>query len=390
MLLVAVVACAAPDDADELSETTSEISVTGSCSTSTVRGLSIQIAREVDCMSPSSLVRLASSARVRFTSNAVLPYMHSKARGALLKVADDGRIFINSGYRTVAQQYLLYRWWKTGRCGITAAALPGRSNHESGRAVDLQNWSSRISLMKKHGWSHSVPGDPVHFDHFGSPDNRGKDVRAFQRLWNRNHPEDKIAVDGVYGAQTAARLRRAPAKGFKKGASCGTAAKLEVASIDGPDRIAPGTRAHYTVTIVNNDVVDWPAGSAIVTTGASDLYDAATWMSPSQLGVLPATIPAGGEGVIEIDVEAPSAPIEGEAAFADLAVVVGGEQLPVELSAQVSAEAGESADEDEDAGEDAELADDDGVVEETGGCSTGGNASWLVLLGLLALRRRRR
>ena len=127
---------------------------------------------------------------------------------------------VNSAFRTVAQQYLLYQWNQLGRCGITAAATPGRSNHESGRAVDLANYSSVISVMSAHGWAHDVAGDPVHFDHLSSPDLRGKDVLAFQRLWNRNNPRDRIAEDGVYGPQTAARIARSPAAGFRVGA-CG-------------------------------------------------------------------------------------------------------------------------------------------------------------------------
>ncbi len=61
-------------------------------------------------------------------------------------------------------------------------------------------------------------GPAVHFDHLGSPDLRGMDVHAFQRLWNRNHPEDPIDEDGLYGPQTEARLRASPADGFPVGA----------------------------------------------------------------------------------------------------------------------------------------------------------------------------
>jgi len=39
-----------------------------------------------------------------------------------------------------------------------------------------------ITSMANRGWAHDVPGDPVHFDHLSSPDIRGKDVLAFQRL----------------------------------------------------------------------------------------------------------------------------------------------------------------------------------------------------------------
>jgi hypothetical protein len=61
----------------------------------------------------------------------------------------------------------------------------------------------------------------VHFDYVaGGVRLTGLSVLAFQRLWNRNHPEDPIAEDGRYGPQTEARLRSAPAEGFPIGAVC--------------------------------------------------------------------------------------------------------------------------------------------------------------------------
>jgi MYXO-CTERM domain-containing protein len=43
-------------------------------------------------------------------------------------------------------------------------------------------------------------------------------VTAFQRLWNRNHPEDVIPEDGVYGTETEKRVARSPVGGFARGA----------------------------------------------------------------------------------------------------------------------------------------------------------------------------
>ena len=115
---------------------------------------------------------------------------------------------VNSAFRTVAQQYLLYRWYQLGRCGITAAATPGRSNHESGRALDLANYSSLITAMADAAAGRTTcPAIRCTSITWRSPDIRGKDVLAFQRLWNRNHPNDKIAEDGAYGPQTEARLK---------------------------------------------------------------------------------------------------------------------------------------------------------------------------------------
>jgi hypothetical protein len=46
-------------------------------------------------------------------------------------------------------------------------------------------------------------------------------VKAFQRLWNRNNPGDRIAEDGVWGNATASRMDRSPAGGFPVGPQCG-------------------------------------------------------------------------------------------------------------------------------------------------------------------------
>ncbi len=193
--------------------------VSRSCSTASVGGLSTQIAEEMQCMAPGALTRFASGGGIKIESSAVLPFLHTDAVTALKKVAaETGHVEINSAFRTVAAQYLLYRWYEAGRCGIAIAAKPGTSNHESARAVDLADWSSDEHAMAEHGWAHDVAGDVVHFDHLASPDLSGMDVHAFQRLWNRNHPHDRIAEDGEYGPQTAARLLESPAAGFAVGA----------------------------------------------------------------------------------------------------------------------------------------------------------------------------
>ncbi len=196
---------------------------TTSCATSVVLALSVQIAQEVDCLRPGQLVPFMETPRIVFAGGAVLPYVSDTARIDLLAAVDalpGTTMQVTSGFRTVVQQYLLHRWFELGRCGITAAAEPGTSNHESGRALDLSNYSAWIATMDAHGWSHDVPGDPVHFDHLASPDIRGADVLAFQRLWNKNAPDDPIAEDGDYGPATEERVKRAPAEGFGIGASC--------------------------------------------------------------------------------------------------------------------------------------------------------------------------
>ncbi len=194
------------------------------CSTAHIAPLSRQIAEEMLCASPGVLVELQEGNGLSFRSSAVLPFMEATAGQHLRNAAATRPIQLNSGFRTVVQQYLLRRWWQLGRCGIPAAAKPGRSNHESGRAIDVANRSAVRSTLRNNSWTDPLPGDPVHFEHLSSPDLRGLDVHAFQRLWNRNNPNDKIDEDGNYGSATAARIRASPAAGFPVGANCGVAA----------------------------------------------------------------------------------------------------------------------------------------------------------------------
>ncbi|HVZ23914.1 MAG TPA: M15 family metallopeptidase, partial [Vicinamibacterales bacterium] len=241
------------------------------CSTSVVIGLSKQIAQEAGCENPNSFVSFQGASGITLASSAVLPYLVKDARDDLKTVAASNSLTVTSALRTLAQQYLLYEWYLQGRCGITAAATVGNSNHEGGRAVDLSNYSTRISAMAAHGWAHDVSGDPVHFDHTASADDRSQDTHAFQVLWNLNHPGDQITVDGIYGPQTEARLVESPAAGFAQGATClngsgsggsassGSAADL--VSVDGPEAAPPDTLEHYTLVVKNAGTTDWPAGT---------------------------------------------------------------------------------------------------------------------------------
>ena len=239
--------------------------------------------------------------------------------------------------------------------------------------------------MANHHWSHDVPGDPVHFDHLGSADIRGKDTLAFQRLWNRNHPGDKIAEDGAYGPQTEARLKKSPATGFATGASCTPRAHVaEIVAVDGPDRIAPGQKAHYRITVSNDTDADWPDTTRlrIADGNASALYDPASWASNVEVGAIGAPVPAGSLGVVELDIVGPSVatqtPIATELALVDGATQVGS----VNLAVTVTPDGDENLSGDSDDQTDGEV---------SGGCTAGGGAGWLAFAPvLLVLRRRRR
>jgi hypothetical protein len=195
-----------------------------SCSTSVVSGLSRQIIEEARCLRPEAFVRVPPRKNLVAGPNVVL-YLEAPARDRLLKALDahKGRTMtVNSALRTVAQQALLSTWGRTRRCGVKLAAAPGESNHESGLALDVREARDWRSALEAQGFRWMGRADPVHFDYAGpgAVDHRGLDVRAFQRLWTRNHPDDPLPETGKLDARAAARLGKAPPAGFAIGARC--------------------------------------------------------------------------------------------------------------------------------------------------------------------------
>lgn len=198
--------------------------VASSCATSSVKGLSNQIIAEGQCLEPNAYAKLPELGNLALGPN-VFPFLEKPARDKLveaLKAAPGTTMTVNSMLRTVAQQYLLYRWYQSGSCGIGLAAKPGNSNHETGLAFDTSEASAWKSALTSRGFKWFGSADPVHFDYVGAgaKSYKGVDVKAFQRLWNRNNPKDTIAEDGAYGPNTESRLRKAPAQGFPIGAEC--------------------------------------------------------------------------------------------------------------------------------------------------------------------------
>ena len=353
--------------------------VGGSCSTAVVIGLSKQIADEIACEHGNALVPFgtADSPNITLTSNAVLPYLEADAKADLLRVAQDKALDVNSTFRTIAQQYLLYHWYLQGRCGISAAATVGHSNHESGRAIDLANWSDVVGAMSARGWAHDVPGDYVHFDHTGSSDIRGEDVHAFQVLWNMNNPNDTIAEDGAYGPHTEARLVSSPATGFTTGPSCATTTHSHAAnivSVDGPDQVQQLSRATYNVVLANIGDTDWPATATIaLASGAtSPLYDA-SWQSSATIATLGSDIPAGAQATLAIAVSTPA--VGSDTPFALLLALSDGataiDNFSIALTVVPNQQQPTSGDGNDETGY------------TTGGCDAGGGDGWLVVFAAL-------
>ena len=197
--------------------------VAQSCTTAAVKGLAVQLVEEIQCLRPSTFMRIDNTPGLSLGS-AVFPFLQTKTAQGLVAAqkARGTTMTINSALRTLPQQFLLYRWYQTGRCGIGLAASPGTSNHEGAIAIDINDTAGWRASLTNKGFRWLGASDPVHYDFVagGTVDLKGLSVRAFQRLWNRNHPTDMITEDGVYGGGTASRLSQSPVGGFAKGADC--------------------------------------------------------------------------------------------------------------------------------------------------------------------------
>jgi hypothetical protein len=195
------------------------------CSTAPVEGLSLQIIAEARCLDAKAFTRVPARRNLE-TNGHVFLYLDAPARDHLLRALDahPKRVLkVHSALRTVAQQYLLSRWATTKRCGIQLATKPGESNHETGLALDISEPGTWRPALEHEGFRWLGKIDRVHFDFVGpgAAHHQGLDVQAFQRLWNRNHPNDTIAETGRYDVPTEIRLKRSPSGGFPIGARCG-------------------------------------------------------------------------------------------------------------------------------------------------------------------------
>ena len=190
----------------------------GTCRTAAVKNLSLQVIDEMNLLIPNVLVSFddldvfGDRATVNFF---LQPKAKEALRGAIKRRGKTLRL--NSAYRTVVQQHILFNW--QGSCGISIAAKPGLSNHEDGLAIDTPDFDEWIPALEAEGWAWFGPPDEVHFTFMGGGvrnDVGDIGVEAFQILWNKQNPADQIEVGTGYGPQTAARLDRSPADGFAR------------------------------------------------------------------------------------------------------------------------------------------------------------------------------
>ncbi len=296
----------------------------GGCSTAIVAGLTAQLIAEQNCIKPNALGSF-SGANISIGSS-VNAYLEPPAVAALKKaVAAKGTtIVINSALRSLAQQYLLYKW--QGSCGIQIAASPGSSNHETGIAIDVDNHDVYRTALEAQGFVWYGTGDRVHYDYrgAGAVDLRSTSVLAFQRLWNLNHSNDKIAEDGSYGPMTESRLAQSPTTGFAQGTTCTTPTPgpgpgpapgttsfaAELVQRSGPQSLESGEQAAFSVTFKNTGTATWtPALTRLGTVSPRDRESPLAspgWLAPNRPAHVESETKPGELGVFTFTVTAPS------------------------------------------------------------------------------------
>ncbi|MEH2095395.1 peptidoglycan-binding protein [Nostoc sp.] len=180
--------------------------------TSVVNGLSQQLIYQINLIVPDALVSF-DDLDVKL-GDAAYPFVPPAAKLALQEAIERRGItlVVNSAYRTLAQQMLLYN----GRFqNSNPVAAPGTSNHQSGLALDIEDRAGWLPFLQGSGWQ-LLPNDPPHIDYrgTGARDLRKETILAFQQLWNKNHPNEKIDDDGRWGPETESCLNHSPAMGF--------------------------------------------------------------------------------------------------------------------------------------------------------------------------------
>jgi len=239
LLLLATAAGCAPDPDDVASgyrQTLQELALEAArqCDSgfeypqALVDGLGRQLVEELRCMDDSRLI-FYQPCRQPGCIYAAGPQplaMRPEVFQALGEAALAKRDFISisAAYRDVGMQY--YSRWYVENCDANFnAAVPGTSNHQGGRAVDVVAYNFWWNTLLEVGFEHPIPSDEPHFELTGdaqfvaeSTELQTLSVLAFQQLWNRNHPEAPIAEDGLYNEATKAALGQAPVEGFETGA----------------------------------------------------------------------------------------------------------------------------------------------------------------------------
>jgi N-acetylmuramoyl-L-alanine amidase len=191
--------------------------IIGSCDTGLARGLSKQLIQKMNRMVKQPVLVEVVHPKIDASGDQINAFLQPNAANSLLLAVKeaDRPMLINSILRTTVQQHIIRTQYEKGLCGITAAAAPGRSNHEQGLALDIQDPYFWQPYLERHGWAKLGPWDDMHFDYWdGRRDIAKLQIFAFQQLWNQWNPSKLIVIDGAYGPTTAQCIQRSPLEGW--------------------------------------------------------------------------------------------------------------------------------------------------------------------------------
>jgi len=113
-------------------------------------------------------------------SGPVSPGMDAKFNSALQRLVQDsgGKISVGSGYRSLAEQQVLYDRWIRRVPGQAPAAKPGSSNHNYGLAADLKYKPGGREFAHanagKYGLRFPMSYEPWHIEPIDAKARRGK------------------------------------------------------------------------------------------------------------------------------------------------------------------------------------------------------------------------
>jgi len=130
----------------------------------------------------------------RGMSRSVWKHLHATSSFVCSMLIRIERMTINSAFRTVAQQYLL----DAGHAPALrnrARGSPRRKQSRDCLALDVKEHGTWRAALESQGFRWLGPSDRVHSTSKGL-ERKPTTVSmflAFQRLWNRNHPDDAIA-----------------------------------------------------------------------------------------------------------------------------------------------------------------------------------------------------
>lgn len=192
-------------------------SIIDQCDTGLARGLNLQCIAKMNRMVKTPLLVEIKHPLININGDQINPFLQPQAAAALVNAAKarGTKMVINSCLRTTVQQAIIRMQFEAGLCGITAAALPGTSNHERGAAIDIQDPDGWEPFLEDEGWVRLGSWDPPHFDYNGlRSDIAMIQISAFQQLWNQHNPKDVIAIDGTYGPVTAKCIQKSPLSGW--------------------------------------------------------------------------------------------------------------------------------------------------------------------------------